>query len=179
MQTVPVGSESGAATEPVTPDTFREFMSGYYTGVTVVTSVDAAGRPHGLTCNSLTSITLAPPTLLVCLHEDCGTLAAVRESGVFAVHLLTEHGAETARTFASTADRFASVPWLPAPSTGLPVLTEHVFAVSQCAVADLLPFGDHWIVFGRVVNVRSHTQPPLLYGRRSFQSAPVPAAPHR
>ncbi|MFI6458779.1 flavin reductase family protein, partial [Streptosporangium amethystogenes] len=51
----------------VTPDAFRGFMSSYFTGVTIIASIDGDERPHGLTCNSLTSVTLDPPTLLVCL----------------------------------------------------------------------------------------------------------------
>src|SRR5439155_979792 len=50
------------------PDRFRAMMSAFPTGVAVVTTTDADGRPHGMTCSSVCSVTLEPPTLLVCLR---------------------------------------------------------------------------------------------------------------
>ncbi|MET7395833.1 flavin reductase family protein [Dactylosporangium sp. NPDC005572] len=155
---------------------FRGFMSAYFTGVTIVTSVDAGGRPHGLTCSSLTSVTLDPPTLLVCLDERTGTLRAVRERGAFAVNLLHEGGTPAARLFASaSASRFEQVAWR-AAATGLPWLVEDAYGVAECDVADLVPVGDHVVVFGLVRQAvltggpggGSGTDRPLLYGRRGF-----------
>jgi flavin reductase (DIM6/NTAB) family NADH-FMN oxidoreductase RutF len=50
------------------PRTLRDALGCFATGVTVVTSVDAHGKPAGLTVNSFTSVSLDPPLLLVCLH---------------------------------------------------------------------------------------------------------------
>jgi flavin reductase (DIM6/NTAB) family NADH-FMN oxidoreductase RutF len=164
-------------TEPVTPEAFKGFMGSYFTGVTVVTSVDAAGRPHGLTCNSLVSVTMAPPTLLVCLDSASGTLAAVRECGRFAVNLLAERARPAAEVFASAApDRFASVVWKRSPDTGLPILAEDAFAVAECAVTQLRTVGDHAVVFGQVIDIENQPESPLLYGMRTFSGPPRPSA---
>lgn len=164
----------------VTPDAFRGFMSSYFTGVTIITSIDGDERPHGLTCNSLTSVTLDPPTLLVCLDTRSGTLAAVSSRGEFTVNLLDDGAQSTAELFASPKpDRFDQVAWQRTALTGLPWLVEDAFAVAECQVAETLIVGDHAVLFGRVVNVQASPGNPLLYGMGTFsagRSRPVPAS---
>ncbi|MGM1065264.1 flavin reductase family protein [Saccharothrix sp. Mg75] len=173
MQTIRTHAQAGQ----VAPRAVKDFMTGYFTGVTVVTAFSGSGRPHGLTCNSLVSVTLDPPTLLVCLDQGAGTLAAVRETGAFAVNLLAERGRATAERFASPApDRFASVAWERSPH-GVPVLVDDVLSVAECAVADLHRVGDHTVVFGRILDIENRPGSPLLYGRRTFSGAPGAVVP--
>jgi flavin reductase (DIM6/NTAB) family NADH-FMN oxidoreductase RutF len=154
-------------------DAFRGFMSTYFTGVTVVTTVDGAGRPHGLTCTSLTSVTLAPPTLLVCLDVRSGTLAALRHRAGFVVNLLHDGARATAELFASHAeDRFERTAWRGSAYLDLPWLADDTCAAAECRVVDTVPVGDHVVVFGRVVNVADGTGNPLLYGLRTFSGGP-------
>jgi flavin reductase (DIM6/NTAB) family NADH-FMN oxidoreductase RutF len=153
----------------------RAFMSGFPTGVAVVTTVDATGAPRGTTCSSLVSVTMAPPTLLVCLDLRSATLAALVERGGFAVNLLHAGGRSTAEAFASRDPyRFARVRWRPTPDFGLPWLVEAAGALAQCVVTDVRPVGDHAVVFGEVRAVGGDTgQAPLLYGRRRYAAWPV------
>ncbi|WP_164414841.1 flavin reductase family protein [Streptomyces salinarius] len=147
-------------------------MSSFFTGVTIVTAVDADGRPHGLTCSSLTSVTLTPPTLQVCLHTGSGTLAALRDQGAFAVNLLHQGGVGTAEVFASARpDRFELAAWRRSPRQGLPWLHEVSYALAECRVAGTLEVGDHMMVLGEVVGIDNGTGRPLLYGRRAFTGA--------
>ncbi|MGW7793609.1 flavin reductase family protein, partial [Streptomyces tricolor] len=76
-------------------DDFRDLMSRFPSGVTVVTARGPGGEPVGMTCSSVASVCTDPPTLLVCLRSDSATLAAVRtgvEDG------LQRHGIEAERT---------------------------------------------------------------------------------
>jgi len=75
---------------------YRDLMCSFPTGVSVVTAADEDGRPWGLTCSSLSSVTLAPPTLLVCLASRSPVLAVARASGRFAVNLLHARAHATA-----------------------------------------------------------------------------------
>lgn len=151
------------------PDAFRGFMSSYFTGVAVVTSVDDDGMPHGLTCNSLASVTLSPPTLLVCLDARSGTLAALRSSSAFAINLLHEHARSTAELFATPrASRFDTVRWCRSSYTGMPRLVGDAYAISECRVAETRTVADHAVVFGHVVEIENGAGSPLLYGRRSY-----------
>jgi flavin reductase (DIM6/NTAB) family NADH-FMN oxidoreductase RutF len=150
-------------------------MSGFPTGVAVITTVDASGLPRGMTCTSLTSVTVRPPTLLVCLDVHSGTLAALAHRGMFAVNLLHADAGPAAVAFASgDADRFARVRWRTSADFGLPWLVEAAGAVAQCVVTDVRIVGDHAVVFGEVRGVRSvDDRAPLLYGLRQY-SAWVP-----
>ncbi|MFI2612895.1 flavin reductase family protein [Kitasatospora sp. NPDC018619] len=169
----------GAFPEPpgyASADDFRALMSDFPSGVAVVTALRPDGTPRGTTCSSLSSVTLSPPTLLVCLDGRSDTLAAVRDTGRFAVNLLHDGGRRAAETFAAKVpDRFERVGWRPAPGSGLPWLAEDALALAECRVSGLLETGDHTVVLGRVAAVVRAPGAPLLYGRRQF-SRWVPAA---
>jgi flavin reductase (DIM6/NTAB) family NADH-FMN oxidoreductase RutF len=154
---------------PAGPADFRQLMGSFPTGVSVITATGDCG-PRGMTCSSLTSVCLEPPTLAVCLHTASSTLSALADSGRFAVNLLHARGAHAAQVFASAvSDRFALVDWQSSPA-GLPWLTEDAFAVAECQVVGSTVLGDHTVVFGEVSSVSHSPEPPLVYGRRSFRS---------
>src|SRR5690348_5736463 len=110
--------------DPRTPTgDYRELMSRFPTGVCVVTSMDADGRPLGLTCSSLAGVCVAPPTLLVYLRMGGPTLAALQSRRRFAVNLLHSHARVAAVVFsAPVPHRFSRVRWRPSPLCGLPWL---------------------------------------------------------
>jgi flavin reductase (DIM6/NTAB) family NADH-FMN oxidoreductase RutF len=168
----PPGAETSAQrTECVPAGEYRELMSCFPTGVAVVTALDADGGTHGMTCTSLVSVTLHPPTLLVCLHRGSGTLKAVRARGCFGVNLLHAEARHTATLFSSPApDRFEQVAWEPSEALGVPWLTGDAFALAECRVVVISPVGDHEVVLGNVVNTVLHTRTPLLYGMRRFSA---------
>lgn len=169
------GSCVGYLRESVGVDDYRRLMSSFPTGVAVVTAIDPAGQPHGLTCTSLTSVTLDPPTLLVCLNIRSGTLAAIRTGGCFAVNLLHERARRAAEVFSSPVpDRFDQVDWQPSPWTGQPWLHDTALAMAECVVVDLTVVGDHAVVFGEVAHVEQTADLPLLYGMRRFSGWPGP-----
>jgi flavin reductase (NADH) len=159
--------ESTLSSATVTADRYRALMSAFPTGVAVVTAAGAAGQPCGMTCSSLTSVTLNPPILLVCLRLGTRTERAVRAGGAFAVNLLPSTSRATAELFAGpVADRFSRVRWAWSPG-GLPLLTD-AFAVADCAVTRTHEVSDHAVVFGRVERVVQSAATPLLYGLRRF-----------
>ncbi|MEU8150838.1 cation:proton antiporter [Nonomuraea sp. NPDC048901] len=152
----------------------KALMSMFPTGVAVVTTLDGKGVPHGLTCSSLSSLSLEPPLLLVCVHNRSGTLAALRDSGAFAVNLLHHEGGEAAEAFAG-GGRFTAVDWRPGELWSTPVLTGHdAHAAAECALHRLIPMGDHTIVVGRVarITVLRPAAVPLVYGQRRYAAWP-------
>ncbi|MGH3828930.1 MAG: flavin reductase family protein [Pseudonocardiaceae bacterium] len=164
--------------EQVDVGRFRDLMSSFPTGVSVVTTMDSEGRPWGATCSSVSSVTLAPPTLLVCLREQGGTLHAVLTCGRFAVNLLHASGQRAAVVFSSlNVDKFAEVPWQPWSPSELPFLHRDAFSVAACEVAGEVQVGDHRIVIGRVFDIRVSAGIPLLYGLRRYASWPLAVTP--
>lgn len=151
-------------------DDFRQLMAGFPAGVAVVTAFDLAGRPWGMTCSSLCSVTLSPPTLLVCLRHNSPTRAAVCSRAAFTVNLLHDQAQATAELFASgNPHRFDLVSWCPPEGTGGPHLAGAIHAIADCRVSRLSEVGDHTVIFGEVVRISSRGKPnPLLYGLRRY-----------
>ncbi|QYA95672.1 flavin reductase family protein [Streptomyces anulatus] len=148
-------------------------MSSFPTGVSVVTTVDADGRPRGMTCSSLSSVSLDPPVLSVCLSVTSGTLSSLRSHGRFGVNLLGDSASPVARLFADSAQyHFDRVPWRPADDSGVPRLGGDTIAFAACRVADTKLVGDHVVIFGEVLDADCGTGNPLLYGRRQFAGWP-------
>ncbi|MFP1625586.1 flavin reductase family protein [Streptomyces sp. 5K101] len=186
---VPAGDDNegmpGAEGSAVLRQTdLRPFMAAFPSGVSVVTTLDADDRPRGLTCSSLASVALAPPTLVVCIRTASPTLEALVDQRQFALNLLHERARATSDLFASGApDRFERTEWrLPLGASG-PHLTAAAHAIADCTVVKTMAFGDHTAVFAEAgrVTVRPGAQ-PLLYGLRRYAgwsdaaSVPQPAA---
>ena len=68
---------------------FRRALAQFATGVTVVTTCDAHGKPIGLTVNSFNSVSLDPPLVLWSLALQSGSLAAFRRCKHYAVNMLS------------------------------------------------------------------------------------------
>ncbi|MEV7807445.1 flavin reductase family protein [Microbispora sp. NPDC088329] len=149
-------------------------MTTYPAGVAIVTTAAPDGEPWGMTCSSICSVSLRPPTLLVCLRAESPTLAALLQRSAFAVNLLHDRAEAVAKLFASgEADRFEKVEWVREPESAIPLLVEDAHTIAQCQVSDTMPVGDHIVVFGEVVCVATPAiQPPapLLYGMRRYWS---------
>ena len=60
--------------------TFRTIMASFPTGVTVITTVDEDGSPKGFTSNAVSSVSMDPPLLLVCVALTSETLPIVQRS---------------------------------------------------------------------------------------------------
>lgn len=137
-------------------------------GVTVVTSYGPEG-PVGLTASSVTSVSLRPPMLLLCLTSGSRTLSAIRAQRAFAVHLLREDQHARARAFAdprvTPGTRFAGHEYRDV--LGVPLLTD-ALAWSVCFVEDERGYGDHNVVVGRVVAAHVRGGRPLLWHDREF-----------
>jgi flavin reductase (NADH) len=166
----PGGLPGPGATGRSLADDCRTFMSGYPTGIVVVTSTDADGAPVGLTCCTLISVSLAPPTLLVSINVRSRTLEAIRTRGAFGVNLLRSAGRRAAEVFSSPrGDRFGAVQWEPSAGLRMPWLTSDAFGFCECVVAEDVPvYADHALVIGQVTAIRCTSATPLLYGLRQF-----------
>ena len=166
----------GRSAEVAIREEFCAMMRGFPTGVVIVTAADLAGQPWGMTCSSICSVTLDPPTLLVCLRIESPTLAAILVRGEFAVNLLHDGAQATAELFASgRRDRYDQVRWQYGTGDAGPHLHDDAHAIADCQIRTRLPVGDHMVVFGEAYRItRRSGHRPLLYGLRRYSSWPAP-----
>ncbi|WP_116204595.1 flavin reductase family protein [Amycolatopsis circi] len=152
---------SSTSSAEVDPMTMRRTMGRFATGVAVVTT-RAAGVPHGMTVNSLTSVSLDPPLLLVCLTTGARSTDAVLEAGRFAVNILSARQEQLALRFARRGeDHFAGLE-VTEGRHRVPVIPD-AFAHLECDVERHLVAGDHVVVFGHVRSVCERDGEPLAF----------------
>ena len=131
------------------PRDLRNAFGSFMTGVTVVTTCDESGQPHGFTANSFASVSLDPPLLLVCPGKFLSSFSAFETSSHFAISILAEGQETVSNTFAGfKGDRFGQVDHR-LDRNGLPLING---AVAQfcCKTRQALPAGDHCVLIGEV-----------------------------
>jgi flavin reductase len=163
------------ASVPVSAQLFREAMSRVGAAVHVVTTAGPAGR-GGATMTAVTSVSDAPPTVLVCINRSGRMSAILRENGVFAVNTLVAGDEDLAGVFAGVGgldheERFSRGAWM-TEATGAPVLTGARMAL-DCRVSEISDVGSHTVIFGVVEAVHlGEPHPALLYIDRAYRVLP-------
>lgn len=142
------------------PKLLRRTLGTFVTGVTVVTTIDADGRPRGMTANSFTSVSLDPPLVLICIGNHAASFEAFGAADRFAISILAEEQQEVSALFASkTPDKFDQVSWR-VENTGAPVIDGAVGWL-DCSLHERVLAGDHLILIGRVMAFASNGGRPL------------------
>lgn len=150
------------------PALFKSIMSSFPSGISVVTALDEQGKPRGITCSAVCSVSLDPAMLLVCIGKASSTLPVLKERGSFVVNFLAEGAGDVAYACASkAADKFGGIGWEAADKAhGAPVLAEHVVAYAECTIHELVDAGDHLVVIAKVENGAAYpARHPLVHAR--------------
>ncbi|HEY3431347.1 MAG TPA: flavin reductase family protein [Rhodocyclaceae bacterium] len=150
---------------------FKAGMRQLSAGVTLVTTQTADGKRSGLTATAVSSVSAEPPILLVCINQQNGSYAAIREAGRFAVNVLAAEDIDLSNRFASAVsgdERFEHGDWSTL-STGAPVLASALTSF-DCTLLEMKDMGSHGVFFGRIeaVKVRDDDAQPLLYGKGNY-----------
>lgn len=149
----------------------RDAFGAFITGVTVVTAMGDDAQPVGFTANSFTSVSLAPPLLLVCPSRHLSSFAVFNRCSHFAVNILAEDQREVANRFALPAprhgSRFENTPWHPCAQCGSPLL-EGAAARFSCRARERFDGGDHIILLGEVVSFAAAHTPALGYANGGY-----------
>lgn len=159
-----------SAPSPASPEAFRAIFGAFPTGVTIVTCIDSADRPVGMTVSAVSALSLDPPQLLICLQHGKYTLDAIRTSGTFGVNFLSETQADLSGRFASSRfDKFTDVSWSRGETLGVPGF-DGALAVAECRVSEIITSGDHDIVIGTLASGTSTAGNALVYWNRGYHS---------
>lgn len=156
----------------VNEDHFKKGMRRLLSGVCLVTA-EWQGEWVGMIATSVTSVTMEPPSLLVCVDQSASSHAPLSASGAFCVNILGRDAHPVADRFVSGVERsrrFQEGEWR-ALTTGAPSLAG-ALAAFDCVVRKQIPFGTHTIFLGEIVNLNlDEIDPdPLLYLEGGFRS---------
>lgn len=156
---------------------FLRVMGSFASGVTIITVTDHEGMPRGFTASAVSSLSLEPRMLLVCVSERSATLDIIKQAGSFGVNILSADQQHVAQQFATAdGDRFVGLRWRQGAETGSPVI-DGALAYAECRLTDTCKGGDHVIVMGEIVAGDAHEAEPLLYFRGRYGRYEAVVAP--
>jgi flavin reductase (DIM6/NTAB) family NADH-FMN oxidoreductase RutF len=122
-----------------------------------------------MTANSLSSGSLRPALISVCVDRDAEMHDAILRVPDFVVNVLASHQETLARRFADKhEDRFDGVGYSQTPE-GL-ILLSGALAHIECRRHAEFPAGDHTMVIGRVTGGSTNKGRPLLYYRGGYSA---------
>ena len=158
------------------PDLRARFLAGMSHAaatVNVVTTDGPAGR-FGVTVSAMSSVSADTPrpSLLVCVHRDSASAAAIMQNGVFCVNVLKDDQSYISDTFAgrfreTVSDKFVCSDWA-TMSTGAPRVVDPLVAF-DCQVVSSDLVGTHHVFFGEVTDIFiASTGSPLIYAKRAY-----------
>jgi flavin reductase (DIM6/NTAB) family NADH-FMN oxidoreductase RutF len=161
-------------TDRVPPAEFRDLLGRFATGVTVLATRAADGRPLGMTASAVAGVSLEPPLLLVCVDRSRDMHDVLRSAPWFALSVLAADQEALSRRFAEDRDdRFSGVPLRDGPH-GLPLVAGAVAHI-VCAMRTTVVAGDHTVFIGLVTGGAVFDRPPLVHFRGRYARLTAPA----
>lgn len=143
---------------------FRKAMRRLSSAVAIVVAEGVDGFT-GMAATSITSLTVEPPSVLVCVNKTASLHACIVDGAPFTVNLLSRHQREVSAAFGGAVARelrFTVGQWTRDPY-GIPMLDDTQANLS-CVVDGIMAYGTHSIVVGRVRHVRLTGEvAPLIY----------------
>jgi flavin reductase (DIM6/NTAB) family NADH-FMN oxidoreductase RutF/DNA-binding FadR family transcriptional regulator len=151
----------------MTPKEFRDIIGHFASGVTVITALHDS-QPFGTTASAVSSLSLEPPMVLICLNKTSSTGQAVTASQRFAVNILGEDQAEEAMRFATkdAADKFQGISIVNG-EWGEPLLGD-ALAILECRVVEEVTGGTHSVYLAEVDRASARSGTPLAYFKGQF-----------
>ena len=148
----------------------RRVLGRFFTGVTVVTTVDETGKAWGVTANSFTSVSLDPPLVLWNQAITSPSHPVFRDSGRFVINILAEDQVSVSQRFSkSMPNKFEGV----SVTTGLGgiAVIDGCCATLECRKVVTHDGGDHAVFIGEVERMSSNDQRPLIFGDGKYMEA--------
>src|SRR5215212_10141011 len=171
-----IGRLHSADPKGIDKQSYREALTRFATGVTVVTTLESTSsgqQPWGTTVNSFTAISLEPPLVMVAIGRERSNHPIIERTGRFGVNILGEGSQALSDCFAGAPSSLPREAFCNADyglsHTGLPVL-DSAIAYLACRADRVIEAGDHTMYLGLVVETGCSDDVgwPLLYFRRRY-----------
>jgi flavin reductase (DIM6/NTAB) family NADH-FMN oxidoreductase RutF len=153
-------------------DTFRRAMGRFVTGVSMLTT-RSRDVDYAMTASALTSVSLEPLLILVCIEREARFHDTVLEAGFWGVSVLSARDRSAADWLATRGrplhGQLDLIAHHHGPKTGVALLDD-ALSTFECRTTAVHPAGDHSIVVGEVVSVASaiHSGEALVYYRGRY-----------
>jgi 3-hydroxy-9,10-secoandrosta-1,3,5(10)-triene-9,17-dione monooxygenase reductase component len=154
---------------PIEKNELRRVMGHFATGVTIITTRRNNGEMHGLTANALSSLSLVPPLVLICVDKKAESYPCFEESKVFTVNILAADQEALSRKFAvSGGNKFEGVAYR--EGANRVAILEGSLAFIECTVCATHDGGDHTIYIGEVSEAQTREEvKPLIFYRGGYR----------
>lgn len=150
---------------PATARAYRDALSCFGTGITVVTTQTDDG-PVGMTANSFASVSLDPPLVLWSPAKSSWRHDKFVAAKHFAVHILGVEQKDLAQAFAKDPFAFDQCVWAPSDN-GTPLI-ENCLSNFECRTEAVHDAGDHSIIVGRVILAYHREGTGLMFKQGKF-----------
>ena len=148
---------------------FRQAWGKYPTGVAVVTSIESDGHVHGMAANGINSVSLDPLLVLVCVGHNRNSYSLIRDTGRFAINMLSEDQEFIASYYAGPPENRKDDSGINFTFTDNgSAFIDGSFATMDCKVVNEYVAGDHSIFIGEVDEIDVHSGKPLVYCEGKF-----------
>jgi flavin reductase (DIM6/NTAB) family NADH-FMN oxidoreductase RutF len=148
---------------------FRLAMRRLASGVGIVVAMEDTG-PIGMAASSITSLTMDPPAVLVCINQSAGIHHSLAPGKDIGVSLLSAHQQDISAAFGGALPRerrFEAGRWS-LDEGGIPRLDE-AQANLTCRIETMTSYGTHSIVVARVMAVTiGEPSAPLIYHEGAY-----------
>jgi len=147
-------------------DVMKQVNRQFVTGVTVVTAMDG-DRPRGLAVNAFASISLDPPTVMVCVQRTSSTYECLFRASHLAINILSTGQLDVVTRFAAKSDdKFTGLDWEPGPF-GSPLINRSS-ARMEVEIRERLQASTHTVFICRVVDATVTDLAPMVYSAGGF-----------
>lgn len=151
---------------------YKQGMRHLAGAISVITA-DFQGTRSGLTVTSVSSVSVEPPELLVCVNVQASAWPLIEKSGRFGVNVLQAEQEHLAMRFAGAGgvkgeQRYDNAQW--SQHHGVWLLDE-ASAAFACEVEEIVMCHSHAVVVARVLHVQTvleNMPSPLLYWQGQF-----------
>jgi len=156
------------AGEAVNPDNYRKAWSFFGTGVTVITTREADGKIHGMTANSVLSVSLDPPLALASIGHNRNSHPLIRANSRFGISILNSGQEHIARHFTMSPEQRVENGSFEYENVGDSPVIVGALSTMDCKVISEHVEGDHTLFVARVEHVKTTDGEPMLWYRGQF-----------
>lgn len=156
-------------------DLFRKTWGNFPTGVSVISFLTPDGATHGITANSVCSVSLDPLLVLVCVDHKARSFAMLNAASHFVMNFLEKSQSEQSNFFASSKTEGAGPFQWGTTSKGLPKLAGTIGTI-DCSIYAKHEAGDHTIFVGQVEGISlNENLSPLAYYKGQYTKIQAPS----